>query len=98
MQISLPSGDVNSQIPLSDIDAPVLLFGEGSLVFTRYGAIVIRDPNGVERKLNTAIRVASFESMAGEWVAVHEALSSRVFALRIGPQNLGLYQMPQVTP
>src|SRR5271165_5547299 len=98
LQISLPSGSVDSQTPLSDIATPVLLFSNGSLLFTRDGAIIVRDPSGVERKLSTAIRVASFESMAGEWVTVREAFSSRVFALRIGPQNLDQYQLPEVTP
>ena len=98
LQISLPSGDVNSQTRLFDIAAPALLFPTGNLVFTSDGAIVVRDPSGVERQVSTAIRVASFESMAGEWVTVHEAFSSRVFALRIGPQDLDLYQLPEVTP
>jgi hypothetical protein len=98
LQISLPTGDITSQTPLSDIAAPALLFPTGNLLFTRDGAIAIRDPSGVERKISTAIRVASFESMGGEWVTVHEAFSSRVFGLRIGPQNLDLYQMPEVTP
>ncbi len=98
LQVSLPSGDINSQTPLSDIAPPVLLFSNGNLLFTRGGAIVVRDPTGVQRQVSTTIRVASFESMAGEWVTVHEAFSSRVFALRIGPQNFDLYQMPEVTP
>ncbi len=97
-EISLPTGDVESETSLAGIDGPLLLFSGGNLVFTRDGAIVVRDSNGVERSVSTGIGVASFETMGGEWVAVHEAFSSRVFALRIGPQNLEWYQLPEVTP
>jgi len=93
------TGDVQSESLIAGISGPVLLRANGDLVFTRDSSIVLRDESGVERTVAAAgFEIDSFEQLGKDWIAVREAGAGRVFALRITPATLDVYQLPEVSP
>lgn len=56
--------------------------------------LFVRAPGGTERRIAIHFDVDCFEPMGKDWVAVHEAGSARVFALRTNKADLELYQLP----
>lgn len=94
--ISLVHGAVRSQALLPEVAAPVALLAGGSVLFGRRHELVVRDRNNVERYLAANFTIASFEPMAPGWVSIHEANGTRRFALHVTPDDLALYQIPEV--
>jgi hypothetical protein len=92
------TGDVQSESPILGISGPVLLRPNGDLLFTRDSNIVLRDANGVERTVAAAFQIDAFEQLGKDWIAVREAGPERIFALRITPDALDMYQLPEVSP
>ena len=97
MRITLPTGDIESETALSDVNGPVLLLANGGLLFTRDNDLVVRDASGAERLIPAGFKVDSFEIIGKEWIAVREAGGGRSFALRITDQSLDLSQLPEVS-
>lgn len=97
VRINLATGDAETGSGLADAGGPMLLLPAGGLLFTRDGAIAVRDSNGAERLLPAGLAVDYFEPMNSSWIAVRESGPGRLFALRITPRTLDLYQLPEVT-
>jgi hypothetical protein len=97
VRINLTTGDIESETALRDAGSPMLLVQSGGLLFTRDNNIVLRDSGGVECLVQAGFEVDSFEPMGRNWIAVREAGGGRLFALRIAPESLELYQLPEVS-
>jgi hypothetical protein len=97
VRITLATGDVESETAIVDAASPLFLLPDAGLLFTRDNNIVVRDSNGVERLAPAGFEVDFFEAMGRDWIAVRETAGGRLFALRIAPQSLDLYQLPEVT-
>ncbi len=74
---------------------PVLLFGDGSLLFERDGSTVYRNAAGEERTLETPGDVVEFMHMSAGWTQLRTA-SGRSLALRLSPEPR-LYDLPEVS-
>jgi hypothetical protein len=96
VRITLATGDIENETATGHVSGPLLLLPDGDLLFTRENDIVLRDSSGVERLVPAAFEVAFFEPMGRDWIAVREAAGGRLFGLRIAPQSLDLYQLPEV--
>lgn len=92
------TGDVRSESQIAGVSGPVLLRPNGDLLFTRDSNIVLRDTNGVERTVAAGFEIDSFEQLGKDWIAIRETGARRVFALRITPAALDVYQLPEVSP
>jgi len=92
------TGDVQSESLIAGVDGPVLLRPNGDLLFTRDSNIVLRDASGVERTVAAGFQIDSFEQLGKDWIAVRETGLGRLFALRITPASLDVYQLPEVSP
>ena len=92
------TGDVQSESPIAGISGPVLLLPNGGLLFTRDSNVVLRDANGVERTAAAGFEIDAFEQLGKDWIAIRETGLGRIFALRITPATLDVYQLPEVSP
>lgn len=81
---------------VADVGGPALLRQNGDLLFTRDSKIVLRGANGSERSIAAGFDIESFEQIGRDWIALREAGGGRLFALRIAPDSLELYQLPEV--
>lgn len=97
-RVALDSATVENETLISGVSGPVFLLPGGDLLFTRDSDLVMRDQAGAERTLAAGFEVEMFESMGKDWVAVRERGGQRLYALRITPQDLELYQLPEVAP
>ena len=94
--VSLSDGSVINQARLNDASLPALLLAGGDVLFTWHGNLMVRNAQGVQREIAAPFKPASFAPMGNGWVAVRE-LGGRLFGLRILPDTLELYQLPEVT-
>jgi len=97
VRITLATGDIESETAVGRVSGPLLLLPNGGLLFTRDNNIVVRDSSGVERLVLASFEVGFFEPMGRDWIAAREARGGRLFAIRIAPQSLDLYQVPEVS-
>jgi hypothetical protein len=59
--------------------------------------VVVRDGAGTERRVAAGIQVDYFEQLGKDWLAMRESGGGRLFALRVRPDGLDLYQVPEVS-
>jgi hypothetical protein len=97
VRFSLPSGDIENEALLAGVSGPTALLPGGAVVYIDQNDIVVRDGTGAERRVAAGIQVGYFEQMGKDWIAIREADGGRLFALRIRPQGVDLYQVPEVT-
>lgn len=97
VRLTLSTGDIQNETAIGDVVGPLLLLPDGRLLFTRDSSIVVRESSGVERLVPAGFEIDFFEQMGRDWIAVRESAGGRLFALRITPQDLSLYQIPEVT-
>lgn len=98
LQFWSATGDVQGESLIAGVAGPVLLLSSGGLLFTRESDIVLRDASGVERTVAAGFEIDSFDQMGKDWIAVRETGPGRIFALRITPSTLDVYQLPEVSP
>src|SRR5581483_9301878 len=94
--VSLADGAVQNEARLNDASVPAMLLAGGDVLFTWRGRLVVRNAQGVQREIAIPFKPAWFALMGDGWVAVRE-IGGRLFGLRILPDVLELYQLPEVT-
>jgi len=86
-------GFVQSALP--GIQAPVLLQDDGTLLYTEQTAIVIRDPTGNERRIETGLSIGEMHWMGSGWLHVLETNNGRQVAVRITLGAEKISQLPE---
>jgi hypothetical protein len=84
------------QSALPGIQAPVLLQDDGTLLYTNQTALVIRDPAGKERKIETGAAIGEMHWMGNGWLQLLEVNNGRQFAVRTTLGSETVSQLPEV--
>jgi hypothetical protein len=93
--IDLPT---SSQYLIPAVDGPVLLRGDGSLLYATADSFVLHHPPSPDLAIDaTGLQPASliFEQMGKDWVHVTDQNSTHHFALRLTPGSEQVYQLPE---
>jgi hypothetical protein len=96
VRLSLASGEIEYEGLLAGVSGPAALLSDGALVYTDGNDVVVRDGAGTERRVASGIAVDYFEQLGKDWLAIREAGGGRLFVLRVRPESLELYQVPEV--
>jgi hypothetical protein len=100
--VSFPSGRVEWQTPLSGTLLPVLLRNDCTLLFAQGREIVLRKPDGLERRIPLHSSAARLAQMGDGWIHIVEASEEGSpgghLALRLLEDHEELYRLPRVTP
>jgi hypothetical protein len=95
VRLSLASGEIEYEGLLAGVSGPAALLSD-AIVYTDGNDVVVRDDAGAERRVAAGIQVDYFEQLGKDWLAIREAGGGRLFALRVRPEGLDLYQVPEV--
>jgi hypothetical protein len=95
VRIRLVDGAVEDVTSLGSSGGPAHLFGDGTALFHRDGAIVRRTPGGAELAVDGLTDVTGFLPMGADWVQARTA-SGRSFALRLSPEPR-FFVLPEVS-
>lgn len=82
LRVALLSGAVVSRAALPGVSAPVSIEADGTLVFERDGAMVMRAAGGAEREVTVSFSAGAMTPMGDGWIAIFEKDDNRRFALR----------------
>lgn len=97
LRILLSTGQIDSQTALEGITAPVLMLATGELVSSDLNGIVIRRPDGSERRIAAQLpQNFAFEQLGDGWIELRDLTSALAFAVRISDGREQLYQLPEV--
>jgi hypothetical protein len=96
VRLSLAGGEIENEGLLAGVSGPAALLSDGAVVFIDANDVVVRDGTGAERRVAAGIAVDYFEQLGKGWLAIREAGGGRLFALRVRPDGLDLYQVPEV--
>ena len=96
VRLSLAGGEVENEVLLAGVSGPAALLPDGVLVYFDGNDVVVRDGLGAERRVAAGFVVGSFEQLGKDWLAIREVDTGRLFALRVRPEGLDLYQVPDV--
>ena len=96
LRLSLATGDSQYEGLLAGVSGPAALLPDGVLVYFDGNDVVVRDGLGVERRAAAGFVVGYFEQLGKEWLAIRESGGGRLFTLRVRPQGIDLYQVPEV--
>jgi hypothetical protein len=81
---------------LPAVDGPVLLRGDGSLLYATADGIQLRQADGSEVNIvGAGVRPTTLEHMGSDWVHVTEQNSSRHYAIRLASGHEQIYQLPE---
>ncbi len=95
LRVTLRNGAVVSREALPGVSAPVLLEGDGTLVFERDGAMVLRAAGGAERETAVSFQAGAMTPMGDGWIAVFEKDGRRRFGLRTTPGHESVDPLPE---
>ena len=95
LRVTLRSGAVVSREALPGVSTPVLVEGDGTLVFERDGAMVLRAAGGAERDVAISFRAGAMTPMGDGWIAVFEKDGRRRFGLRTTPGHESVDPLPE---
>jgi hypothetical protein len=96
LRLSLAGGEIENEGLLVGVSAPAALLSDGAVVYSDGNDVVVRDGAGTERRVAAGIQVDYFEQLGKDWLAIREAGGGRLFALRVRPEGLDLFQVPEV--
>jgi len=96
VRVSLAGGEIENEGLLAGVSGPAALLSDGAVVYMDGNDVVVRDGDGVERRVAAGIAVDYFEPMGKDWLAIRELDGGRLFALRVRPEGLDLYRVPEV--
>lgn len=88
---------LTEEIELPGLTPPVLLCPDGSLLSADAGGLVIRKPDGVERRVALPAPAAALEAMGTRWVRVKLAGGGHL-ALALLADREELYRLPEAPP
>jgi len=97
LRLSLAGGEIENEGLLAGVSGPAALLSDGAVVYIDGNDVVVRDGTGAERRVAAGIQVDYFERMGNDWLAIRESGGGRLFALRVRPDGLDLYQVPEVS-
>ena len=95
LRVTLRDGAVVSREALPGVSAPALIEGDGSLIFARAGAMVMRAAGGVEREVAISFRPGALTPMGDGWIAIFEKDGNRRFGLRTTPGRERVDPLPE---
>lgn len=96
VRIRLSDGAVEDVTALGASTGPVLALSDGSLIFQRDGAAILRDVQGVEQTLDLPAGVVELTPMGGAWVQARTD-SGATLTVRLGSQPR-VYILPAPSP
>jgi hypothetical protein len=94
LTFSAQSGELQSQVFLPGVRAPVLLRGDGTLVFADGEELVVRAIGGGERRFPIPSGVAGMEQFGDAWLQVVSRLDGVRWALGFTEDGASLYALP----
>lgn len=80
---------------LPGLAGPTLLLADGAVVYTDDTSVVIRDANGVERRIDTGVQIGEFRQLGAGWIEAIEPGPGRLFAICILPGREQSSQLPE---
>lgn len=96
LTISTFTGFVRTRTAVPGIAAPVLLNGDGSLVYSTAHGVILRRADGSETPLAGPVSAAGLTRLGEDWILAREPGNGRSFALRLTPGRERAYQLPEV--
>jgi hypothetical protein len=95
VDISLLDGGVVFAANLPGVSAPVLLFDDGTLLYQGHSALVVRNPQGVERSIAFAGAAVQFIPMGQDWMLIESSRPPNHLGLRLSTG--ALFELPEVS-
>jgi len=95
LTVSARTGAVRRQRPLPGASEPLLVTPQGSIVYIAGDEAVLRDRDGVERRLSLPAPVIAIEPAAGDWLHLLTASPSPGLLLRLSPDAPSLCFLPE---
>lgn len=97
VRILLATGEIDSQRSFPGVAAPVLMLASGELLYADAQGIMIRKPDGSERRIAVQLPESfALAQMSDSWVELMDLAGGPNFALRITDNREQAYQLPEV--
>jgi hypothetical protein len=97
VRIYLASGEIDSQTAIPRVAGPVLILGTGELVYSAFDGLVVRKPDGSERRIHGQLPASfALDQMGDGWIQVRDLAGGRQFAVRTTENRGQFYQLPEV--
>ncbi len=93
LDYSFSTGQFDLKAPLEGTVDPILLRGDGTLLFAEANELAVRPENEDERRITLACGVKSLAEMGSGWI--HVAAECGEFALRLSEDREELYRLPE---
>lgn len=99
LRVRLATAGVTSQVALIGVTGPLLLLANGGLIYAETGAVVLRNPDGPEKRIPARLpSKLAFQQMGGDWIAVRDLAGRRAFAVCVTGGREQSYVLPEARP
>jgi hypothetical protein len=94
VRMSLPDATIYSRTPLDGVAAPLALERDGTLVYSDGSELVVRQTNGVERRIALPAPALAIEQMGDSWLTVRLEGGGAPAAVRTERGREGVFRVP----